>query len=375
MKYFLIILLLVHGTIHLIGFVKYVNPAAVTQITHSISKGAAVVWLATAALFILSAIGYYLKTDWWFITAIAAVAISSILIVSVWSDARFGTIANVVILIAAIAGTGACIFKNRYISDVQAAFTAVNETSDSVLPAEVITDESIASLPDPVQRYIRYTGAYGKPPVKSFRLTFTGRIRAAADSPWMEFTTEQYNFIEPAQRLFFMKARMKGLPVAGYHAYKSGRAYMDIRLLSLIRVQYHDGEKMDVSETVTFFNDMCCLAPGSLTDSRIEWLETAGNVVKAAFTESGIRITAWLHFNDEGALVNFVSDDRWALEEGGKMSLVRWETPLYDYREINGHRLASRAELVYKYPQGDFCYGEFETGTIEYNPVPPVSAR
>jgi len=98
MKYFLIILLVVHVAIHLIGFVKSVKPGEGTQITHSVSRAAGAVWLATAAPFILSAIGYYLKTDWWFVTAIAAVAISSILIISVWSDARFGTIANITTL-------------------------------------------------------------------------------------------------------------------------------------------------------------------------------------------------------------------------------------------------------------------------------------
>ena len=77
--------------------------------------------------------------------------------------------------------------------------------------------------------------------------------------------------------------------------------------------------------------------------------------------------SAWLHFNDDGALVNFVSDDRWALEEGNKISQVRWETPLFGYREISGHRLASSADLIYKYPDGDFCYGKFVMGSIMYN--------
>lgn len=30
----------------------------------------------------------------------------------------------------------------------------------------------------------------------------------------------------------------KGLPVAGYHHFKNGKAVMDIRLLSLFKVQY-----------------------------------------------------------------------------------------------------------------------------------------
>jgi len=267
-----------------------------------------------------------------------------------------------IVVIICVAVIAALIFRGRYLSDVKAALS---------LPApaqpEILTEESIASLPGPVRNYIRYTGALGKPVVRNMKITFTGQIRSAENTPWMKFTTEQYNFQDAALRLFFMKARMKGLPVAGYHAFENGTAYMDIRLLSLVRVQYQDGEKMNVAETVTFFNDMCCMAPGSLVDERIEWLETEDNKVMAAFTNNGIRINAWLHFNDEGALVNFVSDDRWALEKGGRLSQIRWETPLYGYREINGHRLASSADLIYKYPGGDFCYGKFVMGSISYN--------
>jgi hypothetical protein len=268
-------------------------------------------------------------------------------------------IAAIIVLIISVATIR---FHRKYISDVKEQLKEM-----APVPTEILTEEAISDMPESVQRYLRYTGAVGKPVVKNMKLTFAGQIRAAEEKPWMQFTTEQYNFQDAAWRLFFMRARMMGLPVAGYHAFKNGTAYMDIRLLSLVKVQYHDGEKMDVSETVTFFNDMCCMAPGSLTDERIEWLETEGNVVKAAFTNNGIRITAWLHFNDEGQLVNFVSDDRWALEEGGKMSQVPWETPLYDYKEINDHRLATRADLIYKYSAGDFCYGQFIMGSVSYN--------
>jgi hypothetical protein len=253
-------------------------------------------------------------------------------------------------------------FNHRYLSDVKQQLREM-----APVPPEILTEERIKAMPLPVQKYLRYSGAVGEPVVNNVRVNIKGQIRAAEDKPWMQLTSDQHNFQDSGWRLFFLKARMMGLPVAGYHAFKNGTAFMDIRLLSLIKVQYHDGERMDVSETVTFFNDMCCMAPGSLADDRIEWLETEGNVVKAAFTNNGIRITAWLHFNDEGQLVNFISNDRWALEDGGKMSQVPWETPLSDYQEINGHRLATRADLIYKYPAGDICYGEFNIRSVRYN--------
>lgn len=135
----------------------------------------------------------------------------------------------------------------------------------------LLTEHDLMDLPAAVQKYIRFSGAVGKPKVTNFRVEFSGGIRRNAQSEWMQFQSDQYNFMHATTRHFFMKAIMKHLPVAGYHFYNDGNAYMDIRLFSCFKIQYQNGAKMDVSETVTFFNDMCCMAPATLIDKRIEW--------------------------------------------------------------------------------------------------------
>ena len=132
------------------------------------------------------------------------------------------------------------------------------------MDTSLLTEADIQHLPVPMQNYIRLSGSIGKPKVMHFKAEFDGKIRKDEQSEWMPFTCEQHNFMAVPSRLFFMDARMKGLPVAGYHHYKNGTAVMDIRLLSLLRVQYAEGNEMDISETVTFFNDMCCMAPATL---------------------------------------------------------------------------------------------------------------
>ncbi len=123
---------------------------------------------------------------------------------------------------------------------------------------------------------------------------------------------------------------------------------------------------MDISETVTFFNDMCCLAPATLIDERIQWLETNGNKVHASFTNNCITISAWLHFNEEGELINFISEDRYATE-GKKLIRLPWSTPLKEYKEFDNRKVAFYADAVYTYPDGDFAYGNFHVESIEYN--------
>jgi hypothetical protein len=165
-------------------------------------------------------------------------------------------------------------------------------------------------------------------------------------------------------RLFFMNAVMKRLPVAGYHAYVNGEAFMDIRLFSLIKVQFRDGDDMNKAETVTFFNDMCCMAPATLIDKRISWQSIDENTVGATFTTNGITVTAELFFNEAGQLINFKSNDRYNADAGKGLP---WATPLKEYREVNGYKLAGYAETIYTYPDRELCYGTFEVKSVHYN--------
>ena len=354
-----LILVTIHGLIHLMGFAKAFQYAEMKQLTIAISKPIGMMWLTATLLFVTTAILFLLKKDYWTIFAIVAVVISQIVIILSWHDAKFGTIANVLILLASIIGYGTWSYYNKYQNDVK-----TNLQQKEYFQNSQLTEMDIQHLPEPVKKYIRYTGSIGKPKVNNFKIEFRGKIRKDEQSEWMPFTSEQYNFMEIPTRLFFMKAVMKSLPIAGYHVYKNGGAYMDIRLLSLFKVQYQDGDEMDKAETVTFFNDMCCMAPATLIDKRISWQKTSENIVKATFTNNGISITADLFFNEVGELVNFKSNDRYNSDTG---TILPWASPLRNYKVVNGYKLAGYAETIYTYPDKDLTYGTFEISSIKYN--------
>ena len=362
LKFIFIFITLIHGLIHFMGFAKAFDYGNITQLTKEISKPMGVLWLSTGMFFMICIALYLLKKDSWVYFAIIAVILSQILIINSWQDAKFGTITNVIILVVTIIGFFQIKFKNEYRNEVK-----IGLEQSKNLQKIVLTESEIAYLPEPIKKYIRYTGFIGKPIVNNFRINFSGKIRDHAKPVWMKLTSEQYNFIKTPTRLFYLDATMKGLPVSGFHCFKNGVASMDIRLLSIFKVEYQSGKVMDESETVTFFNDMCVMAPGVLIDKRIEWLEVVDNKVKASFTNNGITITAWLYFNEKGEMVNFVSENRSALGANGITSKHKWSTPMRDYKDINGYRFASYAEAVYTYPEGDFTYATFELKNIGYN--------
>ncbi|MFO0590063.1 MAG: DUF6544 family protein [Polyangiaceae bacterium] len=289
----------------------------------------------------------------------------------------------VVILVVVIAFAAALLFFARgpsspaaqFAREVQRGFAREQSTSapDREQP---ITEQDLSALPPPVQRYLRFAGVVGRPRVRSYHVRFTGRIRKGPDAPWMTFTAEQVSFVDPPTRLFSMDARMFGLPVSALHMYFGQDASMRVKVLSLIPMVDVSGPDLASAETVTLFNDMCVMAPATLIDPNIRWDEVDDRGARATFTHAGTTIRATLAFDEEGRLVDFVSDDRGALQDDGKTFVKqRWSTPLRDHRSFGSARLASFGEARYRTEASDYAYGEFEIRDVTYNETPAVRPR
>lgn len=358
MKNLFAFVVLVHGLIHLMGFAKAFGYGNITQLTKDISKPMGIVWLAGAVLFTVAVVMLIAKKESWPIVAIVAVIISQILIISSWQDARFGTIANVIIIIAAILTLTTQHFESQFKEDV-----SMNLQRSNALQMDLLTEDDIQSLPVPVQKYMRYAKVVGTPKVKNVKIKFEGEMRGR-DKDWFKFSTVQYNFFDQPTRLFFMKAQMFGITVPGYHKYEKESATMDIRLFGLITVAQAKGPLMNKAETVTVFNDMCMMVPATLIDKRIEWEAIDSTSAKAVFTNGPNKISATLYFNETGQLVNFISDDRYDIND---MKQYRFSTPMKDYQSFGGINVPGYGEAIWHYPEGEFVYGKFLVSNIVYN--------
>jgi hypothetical protein len=222
-------------------------------------------------------------------------------------------------------------------------------------------------LPDIVQKYIFRTEFYGKEPIRNMKVTFEGRIRSNLNDGWMKLKAYQLTSFETPTRIFYMKAYKMGIPAIGLHCFKKGKASMKVKLLGLFTVVDVAGELMDKSETVTHFNDMCLMAPGTLIDKNIRWEEIDRLTVKAYYTCNDITVSATLFFSPDGYLLNFISNDRYDLSDPQQPKLNPFLTPIESYMEQSGFVIPQTAQTVYSRPEGDFVYGEFTVKSIEYN--------
>ncbi len=232
---------------------------------------------------------------------------------------------------------------------------------------ETLTEDDIAALPKAAQRYIRFAGAIGRPRIWNYQLRFRGELRNAADSPWMRIEADQQSFVEPAMRLFFIKASMFGVPFRTLHRYMGPSATFRVRLAGLFTLVDAYGPEMDQSETVTLLNDMCLLAPPTLASASITWEEIDSLSVRATFVNEGHEVSALLSFDESGALTDFLSHNRFRTTDGKTYTLLPWSTPIRAWAEFGGRRLPVEAEAVWHDPAGEFAYGRLRVVAANYN--------
>jgi hypothetical protein len=366
-RWILASVLTVHGLIHLMGFAKSSGYAELPQLTLQTSRPVGLLWLCASLLVFGSALG--VAGAWrhtWMVGAVA-LTLSQALIVLAWRDAWAGTVVNGLLLIVVLVGwftDGPGSFQSVFERDVA---DGLRRPIDDV----VVTEADLEPLPPPVRRYLRLTGAVGRPRVRNYRLHFTGRIRSAPDAAWMPFKATQHSFVDRPTRLFLMRARMSGVPVMVYHQLVGGHATMQVKVVGAIPMADARGEEMDRSETVTLFNDMCVLAPATLIGPGITWEAVDDNTSRARFTHGAHTIAATLVFGNDGVLVNFISDDRSKASPDGKVfTRLQFSTPLRDYQNFGSVRLAAHGEARWLLPEGEFTYGEFLLQDIAYNVRP-----
>ncbi len=252
--------------------------------------------------------------------------------------------------------------KRQYKNEVRTGLLRTN----SVIPS-LIAKNDLDHLPPIVKKYLIQSGIVGTERLHNMRIKFEGRIRSKPKDSWMNFSSEQYNFFDHPTRIFYIKAYKMGIPAMGIHLYRDEKASMVIKLLGLFKIVDARGSEMNQGETVTVFNDMCCMAPATLIDKSIHWEIVDPLTVKAMFTNGKITISATLIFNESGELKNFISNDRFETTDGNTYNNYPWSTPVKESKVVNGIRVCSSASTIYQRPDGDFCYGEFVLKEIEYN--------
>lgn len=231
----------------------------------------------------------------------------------------------------------------------------------------VVTEEMLQDLPEPVRRYLLYTGIVGKPFVSTVYLEQKGAMHPSAQGAWVPLEAEEHYTVDPPGFVWDVTLRKGLLPLArGRDMYAGGKGSMLIKAGSLFTVVDSRGEEMDQGSMVRCLSEMIWF-PTAFLGENVSFEEVGENSARVTLADSGRSVTGTLYFDEEGRLQNFVAKRYRTAEDG--YELETWSTPVYEYGELAGLRLPVRGGAVWKLAEGDLEYADITITSLEYDAV------
>lgn len=229
----------------------------------------------------------------------------------------------------------------------------------------LVTAGMLESLPEPVQRYLTYSGVVGKPWINTTQVKYTGRFRLGLDRPWMPMVVQQSYTTNPPSFIWNARFKLAGLPLMrARDQYISGKAHMVGKILGLFTVLDVLGEKLDQGAMLRYLSEMIWF-PSAFLGDNISWKTVDEYTAQVIFSDRGKSVSGLMFFDDQGRLTNF-SAERYR-ETRGEFSLDPWSTPILGYGEFAGMNLPVLGQAVWNLPAGDLVYADLEITEIKYN--------
>ncbi len=367
-------LMAVHGLIHLLGFVKEWQLAPVSQLKGAtllplsgvLARAVGLLWLLACGLLLFVTVTFLLRKEWWWMIGLVAVILSQLLIVVYWQDAKFGSVANLILLLACILAYGEWSFEVMAKKELALLVPGTHT-------ANRVTSDRIVSLPPVVQKWLVRTNVLNKEAAHSMRLYQLGRMRSKPDGAWMPVAAEQYFSYTQPGFIWLADVRMApGIHMAGRDKYMDGHGHMLIKLLSLIPVVDSKGEEIDQGTMLRFLAEIIW-APSAALEPYLAWEEIDSTSARVTMTCKGLSATGVFRYNTAGDVTAFEAQRYYFRKEGS--TLETWHIHMEEgsYKEFQGIRMPAKSSVTWKFKEGDFTWYELEIDEVSYNShaVPP----
>jgi hypothetical protein len=361
------IALVVHGLIHLMGFLKAwgfpiaksFNARALVTLSGNESKMIGLLWFLCFIGLIASCLAFLLEKDWWWMVGAISLVVSQSLIILYWHDAKYGTLINVIVFLAVLFSYHQQRF-NALIKKEASALLAlqINTSTTTVSP------KSIERLPAVVQKWLIKSGVIGREVVKTVHLKQKGLMRQKPDGKWLPMEAEQY--ITAKLPGFIWNGTMGNsfIKINGRDKYMNGKGNMLIKVMSTIPIGNSSGEEMDQGAMLRFLAEIVWLPSAALNDY-ITWGAVNDSTAHATMINANQEVSGLFYFDRDGDVVGFEGKRYGNFQ--GHFSLETWYVRILEHKEFNGVRIGNKCEVTWKLQQGDFTWLQLEVTDISYN--------
>lgn len=366
MKIGLAILLTIHGVIHLLGFFKAFGIGNIQAISCPISKTLGFIWLLTFVLFALTTLLMLFAFDYWWAIALVAIVISQMLIFNTWSDAKFGTIANIILLLATVIAYSTFQVENK----IKEERKQILKHATTIDP-KTITEGSILTLPKMVQKWLINSGVIGKTPISSVYLMQDLQLKMKEDQEdWNRAKADQYFTIQPPAFNWKINMPMNSMiTVVGRDKFEKGKGEMFIKMFSLIPiVDVKNNEKVNQATLQRYLAEIVWFPTAALSPSII-WEPIDSQSVKATMNVQGTEGTGIFHFNSHGEFIKFTA---MRFKDADDDEPTLWTVHAIKTEERNGIKIPVECEAKWTLNNQEWTWLKLTITDIKYN-VPPIN--
>jgi hypothetical protein len=324
------------------------------------SRAFAVHWLLACLMLLVAAMLHAQSNRDWYQAALAGLVLSQVLILFVWRDAKFGTIANVLVLLPVLLGAA----QARFSIGCERESVALMSESRAVSRGKVQLPD-LARLPPPVQRWLDRAGVIGRPLVSTVRLRQQGEIRVEPGGAWLPATAEQYFSVASPGYVWRVETRMFSvLPVVGRDEYRAGTGSMLIKAAALIRLVDAKGAKIDSGAMQRFLGEMVWF-PSAALGLNVTWSVIDARTARATLADHGRSVDVDLEFDDIGR-VTAIRAQRF-MGGGTQAMLTPWEVSCTAWKRFAGVEVPVVGEVGWRLSTGYFSYYRWRILDVEYD--------
>jgi hypothetical protein len=204
----------------------------------------------------------------------------------------------VIILLLAIALLILAITKARANVEIQQIRQSLK--ADATTKSS-FSEEMVANLPEPVQRYFRHAIATGTPLATSVYLSMNGNIRLAPEQAWMPLQAEEFL----STKGFVWKATAgRGLMrLRGADYYTQGRGRMRFSLWGLIPIINAHNPDVIRSGMGRWVGEFFWLPSALLPERGVSWQAIDQNTIQSRLKADGETITLTFVIDKQGRLL------------------------------------------------------------------------
>ncbi|HHV65664.1 MAG TPA: hypothetical protein GXX46_11460 [Peptococcaceae bacterium] len=235
--------------------------------------------------------------------------------------------------------------------------TAQELTGQTNSTEELFSEQDIAKLPVPVQKYFNHCGYLGTPKMSWKKTEFKDvPFATGVNKPTLNIDYTQYNFVEKPDRLAFIDSKMYGIPFQGFDSYKQGTGSMKGVLAKVFTLFEQKGATMDKACLVTVLAESLYV-PNIALQHYITWEAIDDTHARATISAYGQNASGVFTFNEAGEVLNFTTNDRVAVDFDGKEQNIPWSAIYTGYeRNEEGILQPTVLQAVWQYPEGDLLY-------------------